>query len=92
MTWQVAYIIRLLLPSWPCKPVGLISLVPVTLETVFPLLLVTSFPIAILLAHQPQPVAYPLSAIHQTFPCLLESFPAAVVSENGGPIFLMDSF
>ena len=79
MTWQFAYIVRLLLPSCPCKLVGLLPLVPIALETVFPLLLVTPSPVVVLLAPQPQPAAYPLSAVHHMFPCLLEAFLAAAV-------------
>ena len=79
MTWQVAYIARLLQPNWPCSPVGLLSLAPVALEIVFPLLLVTPFPIAVLLGPQSQPATCPFSVVHQMFPCLLEALLAATI-------------
>ena len=75
MTWQVAYTTRPLLPSWPCRPVGLLFLVPVALEIVFPLLSVTPSPVAVFLVPRSQHAAHPLSAIHQRFLFLLEAFP-----------------
>ena len=75
MTWQVAYTARPLLPSWPCRPVGLPFLLPVALETAFPLLPVTPSLVAISLVPQPRPASHPLSVVHQRFLCLLEDFP-----------------
>lgn len=79
MTWQAAYIVQPLLPSWPCRPVGLPSHVPVALETVSPLLLVTPSPVAILLVPRSQPAAHPVFVVHPRFLCLLEAFPVVIV-------------
>ena len=90
MTWLVANIAKLLLPSWPCRPIGLPFLVPGVLETVFPLLPIIISPVAILLVPQPQPIALPLYVVHQGFLCLLEAFSIAAILPRWGAYFPCD--